>query len=231
MMQEGCATANGVKLRNPCGTNLCYLNTAINCVAMNKKLRSLAFEAEVGQRKLAEEDVLTELKNILRLQDIVGDSSMLRRLLHAKFNRFEEGEQNDAADAFFSILECVSGADNYCRLNIKVNYTCVECGFKKSKIDDTQLSLMLFDASNINITLQDAVDQWVSRISMVEFSCECKEQLLLGSGFKPEMFYTKHKEEYEMLDTPDILHIKVKDREIRDNSIEIKEILYLNGTR
>ena len=149
MMQEGCETAYGVKLRNPYGTNLCYLNTAINCVAMNTKLRSLALVAEVGQRKLAEEDVLTELKNILRLQDIVGDSSMLRRLLHAKFNRFEEGEQNDAADAFFSILECVSGADNYCRLNIKVNYTCVECGFKKSKIDDTQLSLMLFDASNV----------------------------------------------------------------------------------
>ena len=100
MMQEGCATPHGVKLRNPCGTNLCYLNTAINCVAMNTKLRSLALVAEVGQRKLAEEDVLTELKNILRLQDIVGDSSMLRRLLHAKFNRFEEGEQNDAADAF-----------------------------------------------------------------------------------------------------------------------------------
>ena len=75
---------------------------------------------------------MTELKNTLRLQDIVGDSSMLRRLLNAKFNRFEEGEQNDAADAFFSILECVSGADNYCRLNIKVNYTCVECGFAGS---------------------------------------------------------------------------------------------------
>ena len=179
-MQEGCATPHGVKLRNPYGTNLCYLNTAINCVAMNNKLRSLALGSEVGQGGLAEEDVLRELKNILRLQDIVGDSSNLRHLLHVKFNRFEEGEQNDAADAFLSILECVSGAGNYCRLNIKVNYTCVECGFKKSKIDDTQLSLMLFDASNVNKTLQDAVDQWVSRISMVEFSCECKEQLLLG---------------------------------------------------
>ena len=93
------------------------------------------------------------------------------------------------------------------------------------------MSLMLFDASNVNKTLQDAVDQWVSRISMVEFSCECKEQLLLGSGLRPEMFYTKHREEYEILDTPDILHIKVQDREIRDNSIEIKEVLYLNGTR
>ena len=103
-MEEGCATAYGVKLRNPCGTNLCYLNTAINCVAMNTKLRSLALVAEVGQRKLAEEDVLTELKNILRLQNIVGDSSMLRRLLHVKFNRFEEGEQNDATDAFFPFL-------------------------------------------------------------------------------------------------------------------------------
>ena len=67
MMEEGCATAYGVKLRNSCGTNLCYLNTAINCVAINKKLRLLAFEAEVGQRKSAEEYVLTELKNILRL--------------------------------------------------------------------------------------------------------------------------------------------------------------------
>ena len=67
MMQEGCTTPHGVKLRNPFGTNLCNLNTAINCVALNNKLRSLAFEAEVGQRKLAEEDILTELKNILRL--------------------------------------------------------------------------------------------------------------------------------------------------------------------
>ena len=100
-MQVDCATPHGVKLRNPCGTNLCYLNTAINCVAMNTKLRSLALVAEVGQRKLAEEDVLTELKNILRLQDMAGDSSNLRRILHAKFKRFEEGEQNDAADAFF----------------------------------------------------------------------------------------------------------------------------------
>ena len=79
MMQEGCTTPHGLKLRNPCGTNLCYLNTAINCVAMNNKLRSLALDSEVGQRKLAEEDVLTELKNILRLQDNVGDSLMLRR--------------------------------------------------------------------------------------------------------------------------------------------------------
>ena len=84
---------------------------------------------------------------------------MLRRLLHAKFNRFEEEEQNDAADAFLSILECVSGADNYCHLNIKVNYTCVECGFNKSKIDDNQLSLILFEASYVNKTLHDTVDQ------------------------------------------------------------------------
>ena len=73
-MEEGCATAYGVKLRNPCGTNLCYLNTAINCVAMNNKLRSLALDSEVGQGELSEEAVLRELKNILRLQDIVGDS-------------------------------------------------------------------------------------------------------------------------------------------------------------
>ena len=53
----------------------------------------------------------------------------------------------------------------------------------------------------------------------------------MGSGFKPEMFYTKHREEYKILDTPNILLIRVKDREIRDNSIEIKEIPYLNGTR
>ena len=178
MTQEDCATAYGVKLRNPFGTNLCYLNTAINCVAMSKQLRLLAFEAGVGQRELAGEDVLTELKNILHLQDIVGDFLMLRRLLHVKVNRFEEGEQNDAADAFLSILECVSGADNYCRLNMKVDYTCVECGFTKSKIDDNQLNLMLFDASNVNKTLQDAVVQWVSRISMVEFSCECEEKFL-----------------------------------------------------
>ena len=92
---------------------------------------------------------------------------------------------------------------------------------------------MLFDAPNVNKTFQDAVDQWVSRISMVELSCECKEQFLMGSVLKPEMLYTNHRprEEYAILDTPDILHIKVKDREIREHSIEMKEILYLNGTR
>lgn len=73
MMQESCETAFGMKLRNPFGTNLCYLNTVINCVAVNKTFKALALGSEVGQRKLAEEDVLTELKNILRLQNMVGN--------------------------------------------------------------------------------------------------------------------------------------------------------------
>ena len=117
MMQESCATAYGVKLVNPFGTNLCYLNTEINCVAMNKKLRPLAFEAEVGQSKLEEEDVLTELKNILLLQDNVVDFSMLMRLLHVKLNRFEEGEQNDAADSFTMYI----GVHSHCHRRRKLS--------------------------------------------------------------------------------------------------------------
>lgn len=133
---------------------------------------------------------------------------MLTRLLYIKLNRFEEGEQNDGAYAFFSILECISVADVYCRLKIKIDYTCVECGFKKYKIDNKQLSLMLFDSSHLNKTLQDAVDQLVSRIALVEFSCECKEQFLVLSCLKPEMFYTNTRDVYEILYTPDILPTK-----------------------
>lgn len=54
---------------------------------------------------------------------------------------------------------------------------------------------MLFDVSNLEKTLQDAVDQWLPRISMVKFSCECKEQFIKNRFYKPYMFYTNHWED------------------------------------
>ena len=192
MSKEETTYVSGVKLKNPLGSNQCYLNTAINCVAVNPQLRALVFGEEI-QQEISANDISRELKSLLRLENEVGNSAKLRRLMNIEFNRFEEGEQNDAADAFLSMLGCISGALHYFRLKIRVQYTCVECGHQKSKIDDDQLSIMLYDASNVMISLQEALDRWVSKTSIVEFSCECKERCIMGSIPVAENKYTKHR--------------------------------------
>ena len=104
---------NGLKLRNPPGTNLCYLNTALNCLGINSKLKVMFNNECHGLKELSKKNILNEAKNLFLRNGRIGDASKLRELLQKKFKRFEQGEQNDAADAFLSLLECVTGAKNF----------------------------------------------------------------------------------------------------------------------
>ena len=88
------------------------------------------------EQEISANNISRELKSLLRLENEEGNSSKLRRLLNIEFNRFEEGEQNDAADAFLSMLGFISGALHYFRLKSRVHYTCLECGHQNAKNDD-----------------------------------------------------------------------------------------------
>ena len=72
--------------------------------------------------------------------------------------------------------------------------------------------MLLGDGSVEEKTLQAAIDEWVSRVSTIECNCVCKSstsgELLAG----PEGANTKHRETLEISQTPDILHVKVKER-------------------
>ena len=159
---------DGLKLRNPPGTNLCYLNTALNCLGLNSKLKLLFNNECRGLEEQSKSSILNEIKNLFLLNGQIGDASKLRELLHKKFHRFEQGEQNDAADAFLSMLECVKGTENLCRFGLHVIQTCEECGLEKSKVDRNQWGMLLGDGSVEGKTLQNAVDEWVSKVSNLE---------------------------------------------------------------
>ena len=175
---------NGLKLRNPPGANLCYLNTALNCLGVNSKLKGMFTNECSGLEDGSKRKILDEVKNLFLLNGQVGDTSRLREFLHEKFDRFEKGEQNDAANALLSLLECVPSAENYCRLGLTVIRTCEECGLETPIIDRDQWGILLGDGSVEEKTLQAAVDEWVSRVSTIERNCVCKSstsgELLAG---------------------------------------------------
>ena len=221
---------DGIKLKNPPGTNLCYLNAALNCMGNSSTLRSLIYkECLSGLEDLSNKRILSEVNDLFRLQGRIGDASELRELLHEKFNRFEAGEQKDAANAFLSILECLIGAKEHCGLELRVKTTCLECGFEKSRIDSNQWGILLGDSSTVGKTLQEAVNEWVSRVSTVEFACVCKERDPLESVQQAEESYTNHREQLEILKFPEILHIKVKDRGVRTSTIKMTDKFMLSG--
>ena len=60
---------NGLQLRNPPGTNFYYLNTALNCMGLNSKLKLMFNNDCGGVEEERKRDILNEAKNLFLLND------------------------------------------------------------------------------------------------------------------------------------------------------------------
>ena len=58
----------------------------------------------------------------------VQDAYFLRRILAKRFTVFKENIQQDASDAYLSIIECFSDTKNLCSFISGRRSYCVECG-------------------------------------------------------------------------------------------------------
>ena len=126
----------GKRLRNP--RFLCYLNTAINTVATNRVLREHLLRdtatairennGDNGERFEQQQRVTKELKKIILGNGEIGDASTLRILLSERFPLFRENIQQEAGDAYSSLMDCFSDGAELCSMELRRTRLCLECG-------------------------------------------------------------------------------------------------------
>ena len=66
------------------------------------------------------------------------------------------------------------------------------------------------DPKNVR-TLQVAVNEWLDEVCTLSYHCDCKLQNgRQATNDPPEMYFTEHKEFFEVIVAPEVLHIRVK---------------------
>ena len=124
------------------------------------------------------------------------------------------------------------GAKNLCSFRLGRRSYCVECGKIRFREDNDEWCMMLnYEQVNMR-SLQDAVNEWSSTVSRVLNACECRHQapmMPLTSG--ENVNWSVHENTFEILEAPDVLHVKVKARQAMSNTILVSETFKLNGLR
>ena len=192
----------------------------------------LCFTQQKNQTKshLLNLKLLDGLKRLVFEERGVRDSHMLRKLLIECFPRFKDDIQHDAGDAYLSIIECLPDLSSVCSLKIRKTRTCNDCGTIEIRDDTEEWCMMLKYQENIVKPLQVSVDEWCNSTSQFFYECACKyESLTSYPENNVELYYAEHTETREIIGTPQVLHVKVKDRYRRKDLIIMSDTLFLNG--
>ena len=86
---------------------------------------------------------------------------------------------------------------------------------------------MINRANKNLISLQDALNKWCTQISTLLYECTCNNQE--GVWTLPEMYYTIHRDSFQLVNVPDVLHIKVKDRFVQKSGIKMSTTFFFGG--
>ena len=90
---------------------------------------------------------------------------------------------------------------------------------------------MMLNYQGTKRSLQEAVNEYCSSVSTVLCDCVCKRNISINPTLVPTagMYYTEHNETFAIIGTPDILHIKVRDRSRANHTIVMSERFSLCG--
>ena len=199
-----------------------YVTNAFGCIDFHGADCFSAIKKAV-MTKLSELDIVDQIR-LLVLKNCVNDTIVLRHLLCKRFPVFKPDVQHDSGDAYLSIVQCLSEAQDICSLRISRTRKCCDCGDVATSISNEEWCIMLKRVENSIISLQDAISQWENQSATLSYDCECK--LKAGVWTKPELYYSKHIDSFQVIGAPQVLHIKVKDRSVRESGITISDTFF-----
>ena len=205
----GCTNSNGVDLTGP----ECFVSAKNQINTHIKNWR-----------------VLDEIKRMVFEKTGIRGTRRLKTFLIESFPTFQGDVQHDAGDAYLSIIECLPDLESICNLTLRKTRSCIDCGKTETKDGNQEWCMMLnYEESTVR-PLQVAVDEWCNATSRLIKNCACKYRNVapIPDG-AADFYFTEHIETAELIDVPDVLHVKVKDRFRQRNCIIISEEFFLNG--
>ncbi len=174
--------------------------------------------------------VLEELNKMVCRKNEIQDVLYLKELLKKHFGMFGSNTQQDAQDAYLSILECAPDTHEVCNLNIRATRKCIKC--ERVSVKNEENGLMDLNYMNYDSklrTLQEAVDEYSNRRGELIMKCPCTIIHLGGPSEAEQESNTTHTETWEVVKCPKVLLIKVKGRERPKDNIKFAENFTLKG--
>ena len=203
-------------------------SNSIGCTEIHGKNCFHTVKQQISLKTLQFE-ILGEIKNLVKEQRGVRDATLLRKMLVKVSPSFKDDIQHDAGEAYLSLLQCIPDSDDLCSLRLRKIRTCIECNNVQVREDNEEWCLMLNSEEMAGKPLQVAVNEWCEATSRLEYECACKSQNRVNNSDNAEMYYTSHREVFEITKSPVFLHIKARDRATTGNTVKMLTKFFFNG--
>ena len=152
----------GVRLENPLGANLCFVNVCVNVLLNVRHIRSL----------IPSDQVLTLLQNFLKNASILQSAKDLRQLLATKFQNFANTDMHDSSEALECLIESSEELKKAFKFILKTVFECAQCG-TKSSTEESWICLKLYNLQGKSI--QELLESNLGKVSTTKKLCGNKK--------------------------------------------------------
>ena len=220
----------GIRLNN--FRNDCYLNSTVNSIITNPILMQ-ELNKPYPSLDATTQSIIQQIQNLATSPTHIKNVRALKSNLNVCFphQSYSTEEQNDAAQPFYHIIQCVPNLADKFNITATKLCTCLECGLETNTTDNT---ISFIDFSTIprqGDDFQSNINQWCNRSEHLEKRCECTTHVN-GQFIKNEQQRrsTKHQVSYQITGVPNLLYVKVRDLHRRYVSTNMAQSFVINNT-